>query len=260
MEIGVYGLGRFGTFWASLLAQKHTVKGFNRTPGKPFPPGVLPADETSVVATDIFFLCVAISSMEEVLKRIAPSLKPGMIFCDTCSVKVFPVELMRRYIPETVNVIGTHPMFGPDSGRGGVEGLPFVLCPVKSSQEAISALKSLLAEYRLRIIDLSPAEHDRQAAYTQGITHFIGRVLEDLELRPSRIGTVGFSKILEIIEQTCNDPWQLFYDLQRYNPFTGEMRSRLRESLDRIMAKLEASLDSKKTQRYDCADTGEKNG
>ncbi len=27
-----------------------------------------------------------------------------------------------------------------------------------------------------------------------------------------------------VVEQTCNDPLQLFADLQRYNPYTKQMR------------------------------------
>ena len=42
---------------------------------------------------------------------------------------------------------------------------------------------------------------------------------------------MGYNKLLEIVEQTCNDPWQLFLDLQRYNPHTREMRARLEKSL-----------------------------
>jgi hypothetical protein len=65
-----------------------------------------------------------------------------------------------------------------------------------------------------------------------------------MELRGSEIGTLGYRRILQVIEQTCNDPWQLFLDLQRYNPYTREMRERLRTSLTRVLEKLESSLDS----------------
>ena len=53
---------------------------------------------------------------------------------------------------------------------------------------------------------MTPDEHDREAAFTQGVAHYIGRVLSDLGVRRSPIGTVGYNKLLEIVEQTCNDP------------------------------------------------------
>ena len=38
---------------------------------------------------------------------------------------------MERLLPATASILGTHPMFGPDSARGGVAGLPMILCPVR---------------------------------------------------------------------------------------------------------------------------------
>jgi hypothetical protein len=64
-------------------------------------------------------------------------------------------------------------------------------------------------------------------------------VLSDLGVRRSPIGTVGYNKLLEIVEQTCNDPFQLFLDLQRYNPHTREMRVRLEKSLRAVMAAID---------------------
>ena len=71
------------------------------------------------------------------------------------------------------------------------------------------------------------------------MTHYLGRVLAELELEPSRIASLGYLKLLEIIEQTCNDSWQLFYDLQQYNPYTREMRDRLAASLDEVKRRLD---------------------
>ena len=71
-------------------------------------------------------------------------------------------------------------------------------------------------------------------AYSQGITHYIGRVLADLNLKNTKINTLGYKKILEIIQQTCNDSWQLFCDLQHFNPYTKKMRKDLHESIEKI--------------------------
>ena len=42
-------------------------------------------------------------------------------------------------------------------------------------------------------------------------------------MRSTEINTLGFNDLLGVIEQTCNDSWDLFRDLQKYNPYTGEM-------------------------------------
>lgn len=246
MKVGVYGLGRFGSFWAGLLSRRFTVCGYSRSSNRPTPAGVLRVSETQVLDCDILFLTVAISAMEEVVARIAPRVDPGCLVFDTCSVKVHPINVMRRLLPEGVDIIGTHPMFGPDSGRSGVEGLPLVYCPVRATDDEISFWRTTFQELGLEVKDLTPEQHDREAAYTQGVTHFIGRVLDDLGLKPSTISTIGYSKLLEIIEQTCNDPWQLFLDLQHYNPYTADMRIALYASLQKIKDQLESSLHTDK--------------
>ena len=197
------------------------------------------AGEEEVLDCDALFLCVAISAMEEVVARVARLVKSGITIFDTCSVKVHPISVMENLLPQDVTIIGTHPMFGPDSGKNGISGLPLVFCPVRVSADEMNFWKREFVEMGLLVHELTPEEHDRTAAYTQGITHFMGRVLDDLKLEPSSIGTLGYEKLLEIIEQTCNDPLQLFIDLQRYNPYTGEMREELSASLRKMQDQLE---------------------
>lgn len=239
MEIGIYGLGRFGFFWAQLLSRHFTVKAFSRNGKRGTPPGVKKVSEDELLDLPVLILCVSISSFEQVVGRVADRLAPGALVMDTCSVKVHPVEVMERRLPESVEILATHPMFGPDSARDGVRGLPMVLCPVRVEADRISYWSSLFSSMGLQVLRMSAEDHDREAAFTQGITHFVGRVLADLGLKESDMATLGYRKLLEIRAQTCNDPWQLFVDLQRFNPYTKDMRSRLHDSLFRILGQLE---------------------
>ncbi len=235
MTVGVYGLGRFGRFWAGLLARRFTVIAYNRTPGRELPDGVGAVDLDGLAGADAIFLCNAISAMEPVLREIAPLLRAGTTVLDTCSVKVYPIKLMQEMLPQEVSLLGTHPMFGPDSARSGVHGLPLIISPVRAPESTVTEWTGTFESMGLAVHRMTAEDHDQEAAYTQGVTHFIGRVLSDLELKPSPISTLGYKRLLEVMEQTCNDPWQLFVDLQRFNPYTGEMRKRLRSSVERIV-------------------------
>ncbi|MFW5801916.1 MAG: prephenate dehydrogenase/arogenate dehydrogenase family protein [Spirochaeta sp.] len=239
MQIGVLGLGRFGRFWAELLLQQaDAVYAWNRTP-RELPHGVQPLTDDIYERLDIVFLCTSIASVRDIARYIAPRLHPHTIVADTCSVKMQPVADLIAELPRENPILGTHPMFGPDSAGNGVEGLPLVLSPVRLEPEAMTAVQNFFMEYRMNILHMSPEEHDREAAYTQGITHFIGRVLKDLELRPSPIATLGYTRLLQVMEQTCNDPWSLFMDLQQRNPYTADMRSKIKQSLDKFLFLLE---------------------
>ena len=245
MTVGIYGTGRFGAFWASALAQQapHTVLCYNRS-DRSVPTGTVLAELEDLCRCDAVFLCVAISAVESVLRQIAPLVGPDTLVLDTCSVKVYPSALMKSILPPTCSVIATHPMFGPDSAGHGMEGLPLVFCPVRCSDSLQARWRDLFSAMGLRVVQMTPEQHDREAAHTQGITHFVGRVLADLQLAPSEIATVGYERLLQVIEQTCNDPFQLFIDLQRYNPYTDDMRKELQSSLNRLLELLETRLDS----------------
>jgi prephenate dehydrogenase len=256
MRIGVYGLGRFGSFWARTLAQHAEVRAWSRDPAHATPAGVKRATEGDVLTQPAIFFCVAISAFEEVLARASPRIPAGTLVMDTCSVKCHPAAVMGRLLPPGVSALATHPMFGPDSAARSLDGLPMVLCPVRIGPDELELWRGFLASLGLSVSVMSPDEHDRQAAFTQGVTHYLGRVLKDLGVAPSPIGTVGYRRLLEIVEQTCNDPWQLFLDLQRFNPHTREMRERLGRSLDAVMAAIDGASHERDAGRAEGSGKG----
>ncbi len=240
MKIGVYGLGRFGYFWADFLSRYFDVWGYSRNPARKTPPHVRRVSEDDLLKGDVIFFAVSISAFKEVLLHVANRISPGTVVIDTCSVKVYPAKWMKSILPVKVKIIASHPMFGPDSASNGLKGLPMILWPLRDSEYEFNYWKEFFEGTGLRVFKMNPDEHDREAAFTQGITHYLGRVIADLDLKPSPIGTIGYRKLLEIMTQTCNDPWQLFIDLQKYNPYTSDMRTKLHASIDKIMSQLDA--------------------
>ncbi len=233
--VSVYGYGRFGKLWADILSDDHNVKVFSRRGLRDdeVSPGIELANAESIFDCDAMFFCVAISSFEELLIQSQKQFKKETIFFDTCSVKVYPTKWMTQHLPKESQIIATHPMFGPDSFKNGAD-LPMVMCDVRTNGQTFNEWVDYFKNKKLRMEIMSADEHDKMVAYSQGITHYVGRVLADLNLESTTINTLGYKKLLEITEQTCNDSWQLFIDLQRYNPHTKKMRRELHDSLERI--------------------------
>jgi hypothetical protein len=48
------------------------------------------------------------------------------LVADVLSVKVHPYHVMKKLLPESCDVLCSHPMFGPDSGKDSWVGLPFM--------------------------------------------------------------------------------------------------------------------------------------
>jgi len=205
---------------------------------KPPIEGVTMVDEQTLLSCDVIFFCVAISSFSEVIERVKDGIRPGTLVMDTCSVKTYPAEVMDKKFSKAIYTIATHPMFGPDSGKDGIKGLPMVVCPLSCPVIVVNEWVSLFEKWGLDVIRMTCDEHDREAAWSQGITHFVGRTLDELELKDTRLATTGYKLLMSIVEQTCNDPIQLFYDLQRYNPYAKQMRMSLKGALDVVMQEL----------------------
>ncbi len=242
-RVGVIGFGQFGRFWAKLLQADHDVIVTDRRDITPIAAElglqVLPLPELCAAAEAIF-LCVPINLIEPVICEIKPYLKPGTLVLDTCSVKVHPAAMMQKHLgpmPD-IELIATHPMFGPDSGAQGLDGLAMMLWPIKVAHPRYREWFNYFDRLGLHVVELSPDEHDRYAANSQGITHYIGRVLGEMGLRETPIDTRGFRTLRAVIRDTCNDTWELFHDLQSFNPYTKAMRLRLEAAFDTIYGKL----------------------
>jgi len=177
--------------------------------------------------------------MPEVLSQIKPYLSPTTLVVDTCSVKVYPVQVMLQHLGSDRPLLATHPMFGPDSAKQGLKNLPIVVHPLGGDHPLQDDWLRRFQEMGLRVLLMSPEEHDEVAAFTQGLTHLVGRVLKEMNLEQHPMATKGFSNLFEIMNQTCNDPWQLFLDLQRYNRFTPLMREKFLQSLRTVLNAIE---------------------
>lgn len=85
---------------------------------------------------------------------------------------------------------------------------------------------------------MSADEHDKLAAQSQGVTHFVGRTLGEFGFQNTAVDSLGAKKLHEIQSQVCNDTWQLFVDLQTYNPYTRQMRVKLSQAQTKIFNQL----------------------
>ena len=62
--------------------------------------------------------------------------------------------------------------------------------------------KEFFTNQSVDIIEMSPHEHDRLAAKSQGVTHFLGRMLKQFGIDKTPIDTQGFKDLLDLVEQT----------------------------------------------------------
>ena len=90
------------------------------------------------------------------------------------------------------------------------------------------------------MIEMSCEQHDEYAANSQFITHLTGRILWQQNLSPTPIDTKGFQTVLNLVENTCKDSFDLFFGLYFYNKHAGEQLQNIREALSKVERQLAA--------------------
>lgn len=115
----------------------------------------------------------------------------------------FPKQLLLSHLPPEVDILCTHPMFGPDSGKAGWHGLNFMYERVRIQGEAGSkrsrrceTFLNFFKEEGCRMVEMTCEEHDTQAASTQFVTHTVGRMLGAMEVQGAGAGSTGCTELL----------------------------------------------------------------
>lgn len=232
-KVAIIGNGRFGQVLFKLLKDDFLVSIFNTKNSK------TENDLKKIYENEIIFFAVPISTFESVIKLHKKHFRKDHLLIDVLSVKMHPKKIFEKSLRgfQTQSLL-THPMFGPDSSKNGFLGLPIIIDKFKTSQENYLFWKDFFVKKGLKVIEMSAQKHDQLAANSQGLTHFIGRLLERFKFGPTEIDSLGSKKLQEVMEQTCNDTWQLFSDLQNFNPYTKSMRIKLGRIYDLLYNKL----------------------
>lgn len=147
--LGIIGIGQFAEFFIPHLKPFFseifiTSKNDKSELAKRL--GVINSTLEEVCAQDIIMLAMPISQIIPVLKSIKGKIKKDTVVMDVCSVKVFPLKEMKKILPSGVQILGTHPLFGPQSGKNGIKGLQIVLCPERIEEENFKEIKNIFVE------------------------------------------------------------------------------------------------------------------
>tara|TARA_Y100000310_G_scaffold105664_1_gene104137 strand:+ start:8621 stop:9349 length:729 start_codon:yes stop_codon:yes gene_type:complete len=234
MNISIIGFGQMGQFMAQKLSKRNNVLVADPI-NKEKEAEKLNLEWTTIeeaAKNDIIFLFPPIDKIESLCKQIAPHLKPNSIVCDGCSVKVNPTKIMKDTLPNNIQIIGTHPLFGPQSGKNGIKGLTIVLCPITTDD--ITPILDLFKEIKLNIEVMTPEQHDKAMAETQCLELFLGKILNKMNLQDPTISTPGFDLLWKLKELLKEDSDELFTLIQKQNPFAENIRHKFMETTTKI--------------------------
>lgn len=240
-KVSIVGFGRFGKVLFRLIKDDFSITLYDKRKinSNLIKNTKIAKNIAEIYDSEIIFYCVPISSFEEVIAKHKKYFQDRHLLIDVLSVKMHPAKIFKKYLLNSqTQALLTHPMFGPDSSKNGFEELPLILDKFMTSDETFEFFKAYFKGKKLQVIEMSARNHDKMAASSQGLTHFIGRLLDAYHFKKTPIDSLGTKKLLEVTGQTCNDSWQLFEDLQHFNPYTKQMRIRLGGIYDKLYNKL----------------------
>lgn len=298
LNIGVIGFGRFGRFIAETFQKYGRIFVTSRSDyteiaaemGVKYVPLSNPSEFLDE-DLDVIVVAVSILSFEKTISDLAPNIRKhleakrarengnkvqGPLIVDVLSVKEHARQIMLDLLPIECDILCTHPMFGPDSGKDSWSGLNFVYEKTRvdgvilnpddattstSSEEfndvagkrhsihedneshiegidRIERFLSIWEEEGCRMIPMSCKAHDSYAANSQFVTHLMGRILGEQGLSNTPIDTKGFESVLQLIDTTTADSFDLFYGLYKFNQNSMKTIARLQAAMDNVVEEL----------------------
>lgn len=245
-QIGIVGSGDFtGVMteylapYANIIVSSRSHRSGDAGHGAQF------ADLEEVLARPIIIPSIPAQFFEEFFSKNANHINPDALVIDVCSVKQQPLQMLEKLLPNTCQIIGTHPMFGPASiqKNNGISGLPCVVCPVRVDEQTFADLALFLREtLKLKVLERTPEEHDREMAFVQGLSHYIGRVMDIMRIPQSELSTLAYDDLLDMKRVQGGDSWDLFSSIMKQNPYARDVNEQFKQACTELDEKLKAEL------------------
>ena len=187
---------------------------------------------------EIVIIAVPIVGVVDVIEEIATYLEEGSLLLDVTSVKEGPSEAMAKLLPEYVEFIPTHPVFGPRTNN--LNGQVIVLTPFKKGKWYPKVF-NFLKNHKVRIIESSPKEHDDMMSIVQVLTHFsyisTAVAIERLGVnigQTRKFASPIYNLMVDMISRIVSQNPVLTYSIQIENENGEKVREAFAESVNEL--------------------------
>ncbi len=176
--------------------------------------------------SDVVVVSVPIDVTSSVIREIAPHMREGSLLVDVTSIKEEPTKVMYECVPSGVEVLPTHPIFGPRIRT--LDGQVVVLTPLEKGKW-YKRVYEFLEKENVRILVTSPEIHDQMMSVVQGLTHFayisIAEAIEKLQVdikESRRFASPIYGLMIDMIARIVAQNPYLCYSIQTQNRYIGK--------------------------------------
>ena len=129
----------------------------------------------AILKADYVVLCTPTRRTPEIIRLIAKEMKRGTYLLEISSEKSKVVSSLSK-MPDKINPICIHPMFGP--GIKTIKGQNIISVPIKDAKKELTVAKTLFDGANFVTIDA--IEHDKKIAVILGLTHLMNLVFANI--------------------------------------------------------------------------------
>ena len=169
--------GQMGQWFTKYFSgSKYEVTGYD-SESKNFGKNIIVSESLvgAILKADYVVLCTPTRRTPEIIRLIAKEMKRGTYLIEISSEKSKVVSSLSK-MPDKINPICIHPMFGP--GIKTIKGQNIISVPIKDAKKELTVTKSLFEGANFVTIDA--IEHDKKIAVILGLTHLMNLVFANI--------------------------------------------------------------------------------
>lgn len=248
------GRGKMGRWFADFFAnQGHRVSVYDRPPAvtdaaSPTTPAgqAAPAApdfparrslEAALDGTSFALIATPLEVVPNIIEQLARTHYDGTVF-DIASLKGQLKPAIARAREAGLTLTSIHPMFGPDTRTLSDQVICICDC---GDARATRKVEAFFSDTAATIVKLSFDEHDRIVSYVLGLSHLTNLVFTKVLMAGGKrfqefdmAGSTTFHSQMLTASTVIHENPDLYYAIQRLNPFSGELYESFKRAFETI--------------------------
>ena len=195
---------------------------------------------------DVVVLAVPLIDFEDVVLSLPQDRLRGKLVVEVCPLSAYPKAILLRHFGPEVDILSTHPMFGPSSGEDPYaepswDGRPLVYEKARIIDgRRCDAFLSIFEEARCQLVEMTAEQHDASTADAEFVTHLTGRLLDRELLPPTPVTSKEYAALCDVADMTSGDSFDLFFGMFKFNDRAKDHLNKMRDNLAKVERQLAA--------------------
>ena len=193
--------------------------------------------EEGIGETSCALIAASLEAVPKIIDELTRLEFRGIVF-DIASFKGYLKSSIRRANERGISITSIHPMFGPSIRTLSDKVICFCDC---GNEMANRKVESFFKDTAASIVKLSLDEHDRIISYVLGLSHMINILFMKVLMEGGytcgelkKAASTTFLHQMVTSASVIHENPNLYYAIQKLNPFRGDLFSNLKKATESI--------------------------